>query len=989
MKKILLLTLTFFAFNAICAPKFTDYCEMLSRDIEGKQYSFIAGNKMYYIGGKVNEYWQPVRHETIGLMHPIFRDGRARGFGIAEATGGLGHDKFGWEFWNYTKGAIGTVIIDGKKYRNIKPLSMLWRPDRVICTYEVAGVKITEEKYITKNDVLCDRITSDTPIQIYFEGHSFVNPDAFPTFDGDDPGQTFSQTQTASGSVKGNFIHVIEGGTTLIKPDWKELVTGKIMYDGLSMIISSTEKLIDPKIERDSKGRQAYSFTLNINSNKATTLAYAMGDKYHTTKSSVLRVLRDSKKYRDEKTKYINELLNKQIPYFRCSDELVVKTYYYLWSLYFMYFTDLDNGFESYPHTQTAINNFMGLHLWDSWAYTAMGSWIVDKWEYGYGNVLSWKHMLPFKSKNNSLPDNFGTTWYSPGVGMNLVGSVEYGWDMYRKSNDKKFLNSLYNELFRPLYWDNNGPQPSMGEEVNALHFLQLMAKELDQEEDVMHWKSMKPRLSKNWSNAWEGYVDDFYAGKGAPWKDIWNLAALLNYEMPKNWVNRMTDRWIMNTEDGFLGPVSFLIRPPDEPENGVFAVSSISTWLAVDGLFRHGRGGDGLVAALSHLNGMTKNYGFPVAPECWEPENYAPWGSLYYNWDGAIVDLILRRIIGADFSLIDDKFYFNEHLPESWEWMEASIPVVKKGKVQWVNVRSQQEMDNGDLVKRVSVKNSPFAETIINIWTNDREITSSNNSYLSSDRADSEIVINLGKRLKKSKTYASVRPYQREFIEPLSLKIDNIEMGTTLRYTLDGSEPSINSPEVSNNIEIKDSCDLKLRSWNKFGEMRETFIVPFKKSEILTPVDINPELLVNGLKYKQYNGVFPRLPDFNSLEVNKTGSIDKLNPTVNVGLNNDFAMQYNGYIKIPKKGLYTFYLTSDDGSRLKISGKTIAELNVRSDLDPWMAEGIVALDKGLYPIDIDYFQYRKRSRLDLEYKLNNGDVKEVTPSMFFIKVTK
>ena len=83
---------------------------------------------------------------------------------------------------------------------------------------------------------------------------------------------------------------------------------------------------------------------------------------------------------------------------------------------------------------------------------------------------------------------------------------------------------------------------------------------------------------------------------------------------------------------------------------------------------------------------------------------------------------------------------------------------------------------------------------------------------------------------------------------------------------------------------------------------------------------------------------------------------------------------------------MYTFYLTSDDGSRLKILGKTIAELNVRSDLDPWMAEGIVALDKGLYPIDIDYFQYRKRSRLDLEYKLNNGDVKEVTPSMFFYK---
>ena len=38
-------------FQPTAAPKYTDYCQMLGRDIEGKQYSFIAGNKMYYIGG--------------------------------------------------------------------------------------------------------------------------------------------------------------------------------------------------------------------------------------------------------------------------------------------------------------------------------------------------------------------------------------------------------------------------------------------------------------------------------------------------------------------------------------------------------------------------------------------------------------------------------------------------------------------------------------------------------------------------------------------------------------------------------------------------------------------------------------------------------------------------------------------------------------------------------------------------------------------------
>ena len=85
---------------------------------------------------------------------------------------------------------------------------------------------------------------------------------------------------------------------------------------------------------------------------------------------------------------------------------------------------------------------------------------------------------------------------------------------------------------------------------------------------------------------------------------------------MPKETADQMTDRWTMNTEEGFLGPVSFLIRPPTEPENGVFAVSSISTWLAIEGLFRHDRAEAGIIASLSHINGMTKDYGFPVAPE-------------------------------------------------------------------------------------------------------------------------------------------------------------------------------------------------------------------------------------------------------------------------------------------------------------------------------------------------------------------------------------
>ena len=105
-------------FSQEIKPPFTDYCKFLERDINGEQYGFLSGNKIYYIAGSGGaEYRDITEFETIGLTHPFFRDGRARGYGIVDADkigmkGGKGHDVWGWEFWRHTKVAYGTVIID-------------------------------------------------------------------------------------------------------------------------------------------------------------------------------------------------------------------------------------------------------------------------------------------------------------------------------------------------------------------------------------------------------------------------------------------------------------------------------------------------------------------------------------------------------------------------------------------------------------------------------------------------------------------------------------------------------------------------------------------------------------------------------------------------------------------------------------------------------------------------------------------------------------
>ena len=104
------------------SPPFHDYCKMLEKDINGIQHGFLAGNKMYYVGGQTGAYWEGVsEYETLGLTHPFFRDMRSRGFGMTKTNYGYGNDKWGWEFYRLTKGAYGTVLYNDKVYKYPKP----------------------------------------------------------------------------------------------------------------------------------------------------------------------------------------------------------------------------------------------------------------------------------------------------------------------------------------------------------------------------------------------------------------------------------------------------------------------------------------------------------------------------------------------------------------------------------------------------------------------------------------------------------------------------------------------------------------------------------------------------------------------------------------------------------------------------------------------------------------------------------------------------
>ena len=981
-KYILLLILLSMSSRTLAGstPPYTDYCAMLARDIQGIQHGFLAGKHLYYCGGKTNADWKVTENETLGFTHPLFRDGRARGYGIVTDTeSGTGHDKWGWEFWRETRVAYGTVIVDGQPYAHPVPKQMIWRPDRQICRYEVAGITIEETKFINADDVLCAIIQTSQPIRIEFEGQSYFKPGNLPTFDGD-PAEVpfqFGCTSTAVYDQQYNALHITERSGMMTKTAWHTPARpGRMMYDGRHVVLSASEPLgPNLDIEQDPRGFQRYRFQVTCRQDRPLVLCFAMDDAYERAAQRSQALLKHPQAHLQAKTRFMNDLLNQQIPYFRCSDEKVVQSYYYLWSLYFMYFTDTDKGWEIYPHTQTAVNNFMGLHLWDSWAYAAMGSWVADKWSYGHGNVLAWQFMVPFKNKGNALPDNFGIGWYSPGVWMNFVGVTEFAWQQYLQSGDRKFLQEAYDRLFRPLYW--TGPSASFGIEINAAHALINMARTLGRPEDVEHWRQFVNRRTPPFVALQNRRAADeaFY------WDDIWPAATLMSDAVPHEAAARLVNRCVMDTENGLVGPVALDVRPPTQPENGVFAVSTISTWQVIEGMFRHDLAPEALYCTLSHLSGMVRDHGFPIAPECWDPD-YRPWGSMCYNWDGAMVNLLVGRLAGIRYSIPDQQFTVQEHLPDAWTFAETYTPVRVNSQTQWVHVRTARETVGNHTRKTVTVQNNPLERLIIEPWLEDRALIQSTQPRARTTRVvstrhvfnstqDTSISMILGERTRTFNTLAYLLPHSCDFADTITVHIENLIPNTLQRYTTDGSPPTAQSPPCPAQLTFTRDTELKIRAFGTDGTIYRPMVAHYRKSE-LHPAS-NPEDLHPGLRYAYYEGQWKRLPDFDSLTPKATGTAEGLDVVTPPQRATHFALCFEGYLDIPADDVYTFHVLCNDGARVFVDGETVVELD-GTRFEARERAGRIGLKQGKHALRVEYFQSQKRRTLKLFYETPSMD---------------
>lgn len=131
-----------------------------------------------------------------------------------------------------------------------------------------------------------------------------------------------------------------------------------------------------------------------------------------------------------------------------------------------------------------------------------------------------------------------------------------------------------------------------------------------------------------------------------------------------------------------------------------------------------------------------------------------------------------------------------------------------------------------------------------------------------------------------------------------------------------------------------------------------------------------------NGLNYEYYEGVWTWLPNFDSLTPTASGAANNFD----IGLrrrDDYFAFRFTGYLDIESQGIYTFYLLSDDGSRLYIDGVSVVNNDGRhSALEKSGSKYLLA---GRHPIRVDYFNYDGSNWLQLSYS-RAGVAKQQVP---------
>ncbi len=215
--------------------------------------------------------------------------------------------------------------------------------------------------------------------------------------------------------------------------------------------------------------------------------------------------------------------------------------------------------------------------------------------------------------------------------------------------------------------------------------------------------------------------------------------------------------------------------------------------------------------------------------------------------------------------------------------------------------------------------------------------------------------------------TVRQTSPIYWDYKEPDPAFIDEaISVYVAIANNLAPSNPKKAKIMLANAAEVANGFDLK-------DEILENLVslgVDFENTSA-TPENLSP-----GIRYDFFEGNFTSVAGLDIAKVKSSGVVKEFKLQQPEGVS-EYGYIFSGYLSVPENGIYTFYIESNDGSKLYINNKEL----INNDGGHGAKEelGNIALRRGYYPIAVKYFQMGGGQALKVSWESADFKKKEIS----------
>ena len=215
-------------------------------------------------------------------------------------------------------------------------------------------------------------------------------------------------------------------------------------------------------------------------------------------------------------------------------------------------------------------------------------------------------------------------------------------------------------------------------------------------------------------------------------------------------------------------------------------------------------------------------------------------------------------------------------------------------------------------------------------------------------------------------------------FMDSVTVNLATATAGATVHYTLDGSEPTQQSPVFNAPLVLKNTTQVNAKAFKDGFQPSSTLSILATKAVLNRGKIILDHQPKNGTTYKYYEGHFQKVADMQQKHFVEKGIVSE--PSLEKARQEDhYGFEFSGLIDVPEDGVYTFQTRSDDGSVLYIDQTLVVGNDGSHAAIP--ATGSIALKKGWHSYRLLYIEDYEGQHLSWAWKLPSGEKLEPIPA--------